>query len=117
MTGRPRKSRTPKIELVGLAEAAQLLGLTRSGLATRRDAPGPFVGDRRPSFPKPIAELRCGPIWTRAQVLDYAAEEAWLRELTLHDLIAAQRKEGRELPPRFRRGLDLVQVGRDPDLA
>lgn len=40
--------------LGGVYEVSRLLGITKSSLADRR---------RHESFPKPIAELRCGPIW------------------------------------------------------
>lgn len=59
-----------------MAEAAELLGITRSALAARRSASGFAPGYRgygtRPLlFPEPVAQLRCGPIWLRADVEEY----------------------------------------------
>ncbi|HWQ24688.1 MAG TPA: hypothetical protein VNK94_11340 [Gaiellaceae bacterium] len=50
-------------DLLGAHEAAQLFGLTRAGLRKRRAAA---------DFPAPAAELACGPVWTRAQLVEYA---------------------------------------------
>jgi hypothetical protein len=46
--------------LVGVAEAADILGVFRSN----------FVRDwaTRPDFPEPVARLRCGPVWREADV-------------------------------------------------
>jgi hypothetical protein len=55
------------LDLVGVWEAAELLGISRSGLAARRRSHG--------SFPRPVAEPRCGPVWFRWQIQAYAAEE------------------------------------------
>lgn len=54
-------------ELVGLAEAAELLGLSKGALGERRRRPGP----RMPVFPEPLARLACGPIWERTQIERY----------------------------------------------
>ena len=70
------------VRLLGVAEVAELLGISRSSLADRRNALGyrrgwaqmPFAVRRVP-FPEPIAELRCGPIWQLEQILDFAAEK------------------------------------------
>jgi hypothetical protein len=93
---------TPKLELVGLAELAELLGLTRLAVSTRRSAPGPFIGDRRARLPAPLAELKCGPIWTREQIEAYRADEERQLTLDISELFRLHRKEGRELPPRAR---------------
>jgi chromosome partitioning protein len=53
-------------ELVGVSEAADMLGVTRQTVANWRT--------RRPDFPAPIAELRSGPIWNRSKVLEWAGE-------------------------------------------
>lgn len=53
-----------KAQLVGIAEAAELLGISRGALCHRRRA-------NDPPFPDPIAELRCGPIWRRKQIEVY----------------------------------------------
>jgi hypothetical protein len=55
------------VDLVGAWEAAEVLGITRSALAARRKS--------HVTFPVPVAELRCGPVWLRWQVQAYAAEE------------------------------------------
>jgi hypothetical protein len=55
------------LDLVGACEAAELLGITRSALAGRRRS--------HPTFPVPVAELRCGPVWLRWQIQAYLAEE------------------------------------------
>jgi len=46
--------------LVGVAEAADMLGVQRSNFL--RD----FVA--RTDFPEPVERLRCGPIWRAADV-------------------------------------------------
>jgi len=51
------------LELVGVHEAAELLGLSRSAVVERR---------RAGTFPEPVAELRCGPIWRKADVEKHA---------------------------------------------
>ena len=96
------RTKTPTLELVGLAEVAEILGLTRSAVSTRRSAPGPFMGDRRARLPAPIAELKCGPIWTRAQIDAYRADEERQRTIDGSELFRLHRKEGRELPPSAR---------------
>src|SRR6266576_1431334 len=72
----PRRPITPKtaeqlsaiaVDLVGLAEAAELAGIGRSALSLRRK--------RHNNFPQPVAELCCGPIWFRWQIEAYLAEE------------------------------------------
>jgi hypothetical protein len=55
------------LDLVGVCEAAELVGISRSALAARRRSHG--------SFPRPVAEPRCGPVWFRWQIQAYAAEE------------------------------------------
>ena len=75
MSGR-RRPITPKtaeqpsaiaVDLVGLAEAAELAGIGRSALSLRRK--------QHSNFPQPAAELCCGPIWFRWQIEAYLAEE------------------------------------------
>lgn len=56
-----------KLDLVGLAEAAELAGIGRAALSLRRR--------QHRNFPEPVAELRCGPIWFRWQIGTYLAEE------------------------------------------
>jgi hypothetical protein len=56
-----------RLDLVGLAEAAELAGIGRAALCRRRN--------EHPSFPAPVANLRCGPVWFRWQIQTYLAEE------------------------------------------
>jgi hypothetical protein len=77
-----KKTKPP--ELVGLAEAAELLGIPSSSLVTRRQRrqfPRAELLPPRP-FPPTIAELRCGPIWLKADVVEYADEAERRRKLT-----------------------------------
>ena len=55
------------LDLVGAFEAAEILGIGRAALWERRRA--------HKNFPPPVAELRCGPVWFRWQIQDYAAQE------------------------------------------
>ena len=59
------------LELVGTAEVADMLGIRRAALADRRRSTRRGV-----RFPRPVAELRCGPIWLRSQIEEYARERA-----------------------------------------
>lgn len=63
-------------ELVGLAEAAPLLGVSKAALWERRRGRS-RIAQLLP-FPQPIAELKCGPIWLRSQIEDYAQKSAEL---------------------------------------
>jgi predicted DNA-binding transcriptional regulator AlpA len=51
--------------LVGVAEVAALLGVTKQRVTQLAE---------KPDFPKPTVRLAAGPIWERADV------EAWARE-------------------------------------
>ena len=53
--------------LLGVAEVAALIGLSRPALASRRE---------RDDFPSPVAQLACGPIWARQDIERYAMERA-----------------------------------------
>ena len=55
------------LDLVGVAEAATMLGIGRSALCARRS--------QHKNFPKPVAELACGAIWLRSQIEHYRDEE------------------------------------------
>jgi hypothetical protein len=55
------------VDLVGLAEAAELAGIGRAALSLRRK--------QHANFPQPVAELRCGPIWFGWQIEAYLPEE------------------------------------------
>lgn len=68
-----------QLDLVGLAEAAELLDVSKAVLCERRRGPRP--DDSLPVFPKPVAELKCGPVWLRSQVESY--REAWERAMFL----------------------------------
>jgi chromosome partitioning protein len=52
-------------QLLGLAEAAELLQVTRQALGNWRQ--------RREGFPEPRAELRSGPVWRQSDLLEWAA--------------------------------------------
>jgi hypothetical protein len=49
--------------LLGAAEVAELLGLTRQGLRLRR---------AQPDFPEPIANLKATPVWDHDSLVEYA---------------------------------------------
>ena len=63
------------LELVGVHEVAELLGVTKGAVGARR---------RRRSFPVPLAELRCGPVWGRWQIEKYLFERDESRERRWH---------------------------------
>src|SRR5260221_3624752 len=52
---------TDSMNLVGMAEVAELLAVTEQALTNWRN--------RNISFPEPIAELRSGPVWKRDDVI------------------------------------------------
>jgi len=56
------------MKLLGLQEFADVLGVTNNALGNWRRR-----GVR--NIPEPIAELRCGPIWTWNQVMDYVNQQ------------------------------------------
>jgi hypothetical protein len=58
------------LDLVGLAEAAELAGIGRAAFSLRPR--------EHANFPEPVAELRCGPVWFRWHIQSYLAEEARL---------------------------------------
>jgi hypothetical protein len=63
-----------QLKLVGAAEAAEIIGISRATLSERRQRVFK-AGDVQPlRFPAPIAELRCGPVWHEADVVAYAKE-------------------------------------------
>ena len=61
MTGR---GPTADLRLGGLYEVAALLGISKAAVAARR-------ATIDPPFPKPIAGLRCGPIWDLEHIEQY----------------------------------------------
>lgn len=73
-----KQSGEPQEQLVGVAEAAAMLGLSKGALAARRAASGHRPGyvdsrDRPVPFPEPLVVLACGPVWLREQILAYQA--------------------------------------------
>jgi hypothetical protein len=76
------------LDLVGAYEAATVLGITPSALWERRQ--------RHDNFPSPVAELRCGPVWFRWQIQDYAAEERRLGRRGWYGLRALPRPADRK---------------------
>jgi hypothetical protein len=73
------------LDLVGSFEAAELLGISRSALWDRRG--------RHDNFPSPVADLRCGPVWFRWQIQDYAAEGRRLGRRGWYGLRALRRPQ------------------------
>jgi hypothetical protein len=53
------------VELMGLYEVAEFLGISRSAVKSRLEAVNGVP------FPEPIATLRCGPIWEKATIERY----------------------------------------------
>jgi hypothetical protein len=73
------------LDLLGAHEVVELLGLSRVGLLDRR---------RQPDFPAPAAELRCGPVWTRDDLIEYAcARSATLGERAAIARLAQEAEE------------------------
>jgi hypothetical protein len=73
--GRGGPAKREGLDLVGVAEAAALLGISKAALCERRRLSK--LGRGRARFPEPVAALACGPIWLRRQIVDYA--EAYRR--------------------------------------
>jgi chromosome partitioning protein len=55
------------LDLVGVAEIAERLGVSKQVVTNWRT--------RKATFPKPVAELKSGPVWARETVLGWAADE------------------------------------------
>ena len=53
-------------ELIGVKEAAEILGWDTRRVTTYRS---------RGSFPEPVTELAMGPVWTREQIENYKREK------------------------------------------
>lgn len=55
-----------KLDLVGISEIAEMLGVTRQRVdkLSRTD----------PAFPEPVAEIRAGRIWLRAEVATWVSD-------------------------------------------
>ncbi|HYT80008.1 MAG TPA: hypothetical protein VEQ37_12285 [Actinomycetota bacterium] len=56
-------------DLVGVAEVADLLGVSKQRVSELRDSP---------RFPAPVSDLRSGPVWTRAAIERFV--ESWERK-------------------------------------
>jgi hypothetical protein len=91
-----RENATPNFpELVGLSEIAGILGVSKQRVAQLRD---------REDFPKPVAELAAGPVWSRWMLERFIEEwprrggraPAWRDELA-HIEDAAHTLTGRDL--------------------
>jgi hypothetical protein len=77
----PHRTNKRRFGLVGLAEVAEILELSKAAVCDRRKQH--YVrGDKLPPFPAPLAELACGPVWERAAIESYAAEERLLASLS-----------------------------------
>lgn len=59
---------TPASGLAGVAETAEILGISRQRLADVR---------KNPAFPRPVADLKSGPVWDRAEIERF--ERGWDR--------------------------------------
>lgn len=55
------------MRLLGLAEIAELFGVTRQVIANWKA--------RKPTFPMPVAELKSGPVWEHAAIVAWAKSE------------------------------------------
>ncbi|GAA0570747.1 ParA family protein [Caenispirillum bisanense] len=55
------------MDLLGLAEIAALLGVSKQAVANWKA--------RKADFPKPIAELKSGPVWSKAAIVAWADSE------------------------------------------
>jgi chromosome partitioning protein len=55
------------VELLGLAEIAALLGVTKQVVANWKA--------RKANFPKPMVELRSGPVWEKSDIVAWAESE------------------------------------------
>src|SRR4051794_714266 len=68
------------MKLVGLAEMAEMFGVTRQVVANWKA--------RKPTFPEPVAELKSGPVWEQSSVVAWAKSE----KIPLAESPAAERK-------------------------
>lgn len=57
------------MEVLGLAEVAEMLGVTKQNVANWRN--------RRDDFPQPIATLKSGPVWQTTAILSWAETEGY----------------------------------------
>lgn len=63
---------TPRSGLAGRAEAAEILGVSLQRVNQLRDA--------HKDFPRPVADLKCGPVWDRTELETW--ERGWNRKRT-----------------------------------
>lgn len=81
--------------LVGLHEAAELLELSKSVISNRRNWNGWRPGHELPrTFPQPVLELRCGPIWLRSDIAAYAREAKRRARMRWWDRLTLDRRRG-----------------------
>jgi len=80
------------LDLIGVSEAAGMLRIGGSALSERRS--------RDKTFPKPVAELACGPIWPRSQIAHYRDEEDRLGPRGWYGRRLDRRARRRTSPPR-----------------
>jgi chromosome partitioning protein len=78
------------MNLLGLAEIAELFGVTRQVVANWKA--------RKPTFPKPVAELKSGPVWEQNAIVSWAKSE----KITLAE---AAPREVKEAGPKRRRAV------------
>jgi chromosome partitioning protein len=76
------------MKLLGLAEIAEIFGVTRQVVANWKA--------RKPTFPKPVVELKSGPVWQLEAIVTWAKTE----KIPLADLPAGDVKEERTSPRR-----------------
>ena len=69
------------MRLLGLAEIAEIFGVTRQVVANWKA--------RKPTFPKPVAELKSGPVWKYDAIVAWAKSE----KIPLADLPANEIKD------------------------
>lgn len=55
------------MQIVGLAEIAEMFGVTKQAVANWRS--------RKAAFPKPVAALKSGPVWSQEEIEKWAASE------------------------------------------
>ena len=81
--------------LLGLSEVAELLGTSRQTVGNWRQ--------RRADFPRPVADLKSGPIWQRAAIAEWAHANGY----SVHEREAASE---RDASPRLGRTVTLMNM-------
>lgn len=84
-----------KLELLGTYEVAELLKIPKPAIAQRRQRSGDLGWKQAYplDFPEPVAQLRCGPIWLRSEIEEYAAETERRRQMDPLERWRADRDE------------------------